>query len=29
VAMPVLAASFPERPPFRVIEIPLAAEAVA
>jgi len=29
VAMPVLAASFPERPPFRVVEIPLAAEAVA
>ena len=29
VAQPVLAASFPERPPFRVIEIPLAAEAVA
>jgi Icc-related predicted phosphoesterase len=29
VAMPVLAASYPERPPFRVIEIPLAAEAVA
>jgi Icc-related predicted phosphoesterase len=28
VAMPVLAASFPERPPFRVVEIPLAAEAV-
>ena len=29
VAMPLLAASFPERPPFRVIEIPLEAEAVA
>jgi Icc-related predicted phosphoesterase len=29
VAMPVLAASFPERPPFRIVEIPLAAEAVA
>lgn len=29
VAMPVLAASFPGQPPFRVIEIPLAAEAVA
>ncbi|HVG25129.1 MAG TPA: metallophosphoesterase [Thermoanaerobaculia bacterium] len=29
VAMPVLAASYPERPPFRVVEIPLAAEAVA
>jgi len=29
VAMPVLAASFPERPPFRVIEVPLEAEAVA
>jgi Icc-related predicted phosphoesterase len=29
VAMPVLVASFPERPPFRVIEIPLEAEAVA
>ena len=29
VAMPVLAASFPERPPFRIIEIPLEAEAVA
>jgi Icc-related predicted phosphoesterase len=29
VAMPVLAASFPERPPFRVVEVPLTAEAVA
>lgn len=29
VAMPVLATSFPERPPFRVVEIPLVAEAVA
>ena len=29
VAMPVLAASFPERPQFRVVEIPLQAEAVA
>jgi Icc-related predicted phosphoesterase len=29
VAMPVLMASFPERPPFRVIEVPLVAEAVA
>ena len=29
VAMPVLAASFPERPPFRVVEISFAAEAVA
>lgn len=29
VAMPVLAASFPERPPFRIVEIPLVAEAVA
>ena len=29
VAMPVLAASFPDRPPFRVVEVPLTAEAVA
>jgi Icc-related predicted phosphoesterase len=29
VAMPVLAAAFPERPPFRVVEVPLQAEAVA
>ena len=29
VAMPVLAAAYPDRPPFRVVEIPLAAEAVA
>jgi Icc-related predicted phosphoesterase len=29
VAMPVLAASYPEQPPFRVVEIPLTAEAVA
>ena len=29
VAMPVLAAAFPERPPFRVVEVPLTAEAVA
>jgi Icc-related predicted phosphoesterase len=29
VAMPVLAASFPERLPFRVVEVPLTAEAVA
>jgi Icc-related predicted phosphoesterase len=29
VAMPVLAASYPDRPPFRVVEIPLQAEAVA
>ena len=29
VAMPVLAATFPERPPFRVVEVPLTAEAVA
>ena len=29
VAMPVLAASNPGQPPFRVVEIPLAAEAVA
>jgi len=29
VAIPVLAAAFPERPQFRVIEVPLAAEAVA
>jgi Icc-related predicted phosphoesterase len=29
VAMPVLAAHFPERPQFRVVEVPLAAEAVA
>ena len=29
VAMPVLAATYPDQPPFRVIEIPLNAEAVA
>jgi Icc-related predicted phosphoesterase len=29
VAMPVLAATFPERPLFRVVEVPLTAEAVA
>jgi hypothetical protein len=29
VAMPVLAATFPDQPPFRVIEIPVNAEAVA
>ena len=29
VAMPVLAAAFPEHPPFRVVEVPLTAEAVA
>jgi Icc-related predicted phosphoesterase len=29
VAMPVLAAAYPDRPPFRVVEIPLRAEAVA
>ena len=29
VAMPVLAAAFPDRPPFRIVEIPLEAEAVA
>lgn len=29
VAMPALAASFPDQPPFRVIEIPLSAAAVA
>ena len=29
VAMPVLAAAFPDRPPFRVVEVPLQAEAVA
>jgi Icc-related predicted phosphoesterase len=29
VAMPVLAASFPEQPAFRIVEIPLSAEAVA
>ena len=29
VAMPVLAASFPDRPPFRVVEVPLTAEAYA
>lgn len=29
VALPVLAAAFPERPPFRVVEVPLTAEAVA
>lgn len=29
VAMPVLANAFPDRPPFRVVEVPLTAEAVA
>jgi Icc-related predicted phosphoesterase len=29
VAMPVLAAAFPDQPPFRVVEVPLTAEAVA
>ena len=29
VAMPVLATAFPDRPPFRVVEVPLTAEAVA
>lgn len=29
VAMPVLAAAFPQRPGFRVVEVPLTAEAVA
>ncbi len=29
VAMPVLAAAFPEHPSFRVVEVPLTAEAVA
>jgi Icc-related predicted phosphoesterase len=29
VAMPVLAVAFPERPLFRVVEVPLTAEAVA
>lgn len=29
VAMPVLAAAFPDHPPFRVVEVPLTAEAVA
>jgi Icc-related predicted phosphoesterase len=29
VAMPVLAVSYPERPPFRIVEVPLEAEAVA
>lgn len=29
VAMPVLAAAFPDRPPLRVVEVPLTAEAVA
>jgi Icc-related predicted phosphoesterase len=29
VAMPVLAASFPDQPPFRLVEIPVNAEAVA
>jgi Icc-related predicted phosphoesterase len=28
VAMPVLAAAFPERPPFRVVQVPLNAEAM-
>jgi Icc-related predicted phosphoesterase len=29
VAMPVLAAAFPDHPPFRVVEVPLPVEAVA
>jgi Icc-related predicted phosphoesterase len=29
VAMPVLAAAYPDAPPFRVVEIPITAEAVA
>jgi Icc-related predicted phosphoesterase len=29
VAMPVLAAAFPDHPPFRVVEVPITAEAVA
>lgn len=29
VAMPVLAAAFPDQPPFRVVEVPVSAEAVA
>lgn len=29
VAMPVLATTFPDRPPFRVIEVPIGAEAIA
>ncbi len=29
VAMPVLAMAFPEQPPFRVVEVPVRAEAVA
>ena len=29
VAMPVLAVAYPDQPPFRVVEIPLTAEAVA
>jgi len=29
VAMPLLAATFPSEPPFRVVEVPLTAEAVA
>lgn len=29
VAMPVLAASFPDRPPFRIVEVPLSTAAVA
>ncbi len=29
VAMPVLTTAFPDRPPFRVVEVPLTAEAVA
>ena len=29
VAMPVLAAAFPDQPPFRIVEVPLTAEAVA
>ena len=29
VAMPVLAAAFPDQPPFRVVEVPAAEEAVA
>lgn len=29
VAMPVLTATFPDRPPFRVVEVPLTADALA
>lgn len=29
VAMPVLSTAFPDRPPFRIVEIPVTAEAVA